>query len=135
MATQERALQEAESAGSAGFVPRLMDRLGLTARADAVFGQPVERAGVTVIPVAKVSWGGGGGGGGGKSNKEGVEEKGEGAGGGGGVTAKPIGFIRMRDGDAEFVPIRDLSSYGPLLITSAIASAIMLGAVRKLFKK
>ena len=39
----------------------LADRLGKGARAAAVFGEPVERDGVTVIPVAKARWGLGGG--------------------------------------------------------------------------
>ena len=40
---------------------RLAERLGASASASSVFGEPVERDGVTVIPVARVRWGVGGG--------------------------------------------------------------------------
>jgi uncharacterized spore protein YtfJ len=79
---------------------RIAERVGLRARASAVFGDPVERSGVTVIPVAKATWGFGGGSGG-----EGVNE---GAGGGGGAMVSPIGFIEVRETEARFVPTRDV---------------------------
>ena len=79
---------------------RIAERVGLRARAEAVFGEPVEQSGVTVIPVAKASWGFGGGSGG-----EGVNQ---GSGGGGGAMVSPIGFIEVRQNDARFVPIRDV---------------------------
>ena len=42
------------NSGSAqGFVASLAEKLGATARAATIFGDPVERDGVTVIPVAK----------------------------------------------------------------------------------
>jgi uncharacterized spore protein YtfJ len=58
-----------------------------------VFGDPVEKDGVTVIPVAYV---GGGGGGGGDA---------EGNGGGGfGLGAKPAGAYVIKDGDVRWEP-------------------------------
>lgn len=81
------------------LVQRLAERLGLPARASAVFGDAVERSGVTVIPVAKASWGFGGGSGGEVAN--------QGSGGGGGAVVAPIGFIEVRQDEARFVPIRD----------------------------
>jgi uncharacterized spore protein YtfJ len=57
------------------FVQRLAERVDATAGASAVSGDPVERDGVTVIPVARATWGFGGGSGG--------EAGREGAGGGG----------------------------------------------------
>lgn len=81
------------------FLERLGARVGLSARASAVFGEPVEQSGVTVVPVAKAGWGFGGGSGG-----EGVHQ---GSGGGGGGVVLPIGFIEIRQGEAKFVPIRD----------------------------
>ena len=42
------------NSGSAqGFVASLAEKLGATARAATIFGDSVERDGVTVIPVAK----------------------------------------------------------------------------------
>lgn len=67
----------------------------LTAR--RVFGDPIERDGLTVIPVAVI---GGGGGGGGKSDQEGA---------GFGVKARPAGVFVVRDGDVKWRPALDLN--------------------------
>ena len=84
---------------SGDFIQRLAERIGAVAQASAVFGAPVERDGLTVIPVAKATWGVGGGSG---------EKAGEqGLGGGGGGSVAPLGYIEVRDTGAEFKPIRD----------------------------
>ena len=83
-----------------GFLERLGERVGISAGASAVFGDPVERSGVTVIPVAKSTWGFGGGTGG--------EAVNQGSGGGGGGIVSPIGFIEVREDGARFVRTRDL---------------------------
>jgi uncharacterized spore protein YtfJ len=80
---------------------RLAERLGATAAASAVFGEPVERDGITVIPVARVRWGVGGGSGRGKKQDS------EGFGGGGGVQAEPMGYIDVRGGEATYRRIND----------------------------
>src|SRR3954454_7189618 len=82
------------------FVQRLAKRTSGAASAKAVFGEPVDRDGLTVIPVAKATWGFGGGTGGDATN--------QGAGGGGAGITRPIGFIEVRADGARFVPIRDL---------------------------
>lgn len=65
-----------------------------------VFGDPVERDGVTVIPAAAVRGGAGGGGEGG----------GNGGGGGGfGIVARPIGAYVIRDGDVSWRPAIDVN--------------------------
>jgi len=81
------------------LVQRLAERIGARAQAAAVFGEPVEREGVTVIPVAKTAWGFGGGSGGDAAN--------QGSGGGGGSLISPVGFIEVRADRAEFKPLRD----------------------------
>jgi uncharacterized spore protein YtfJ len=58
-----------------------------------VFGDPVEKDGITVIPVAKVGGGGGGG-----SDTEGN------GGGGFGLAAKPAGAYVVKDGEVEWEP-------------------------------
>ena len=72
-----RVLREAEEAArgrGSDLAQALADRVGLKAGAHAVFGQPVEREGITVIPVAKVRWGfGGGGDRGGRGDQAGAE--------------------------------------------------------------
>ena len=49
-----------QSEGSS-FIERLAKQLGATANVTSVFGEPVERDGTTVIPVARFKWGFGGG--------------------------------------------------------------------------
>ena len=96
-----------DSTSAEGFISGLAEKLGATARAATIFGDPVERDGVTVIPVSKARWGFGGGAG--KRRDE------DGAGGGGGVQVIPVGFIELRDGRAEFRPIRNVS-FGWLIL-------------------
>lgn len=70
--------------------------------ADRVFGRPIERDGVTVIPAAKVAGGGGGG----------VDESDEGGGGGAGfgLSAKPAGALIVRpDGSVSWKVPFDLN--------------------------
>jgi uncharacterized spore protein YtfJ len=76
-------------------------RDGITVK--RVFGEPYERNGVTVIPVARVSGGGGGGGG----SEGGGEGAGEGWGTGFGLTGKPVGVYVIRDNDVSFEPVVD----------------------------
>ncbi len=127
----DSATKAAETAvrGSAGaMVTGLIERIGGMARADAVFGAPVEREGITVVPVASVRWGGGGGGG--TGNEAG--KQGEGGGGGGGVSAKPVGYIEMRNGEAHFVRIRDFGAFVPLILASGVCAMIVLRSLRAL---
>ncbi len=63
-----------------------------------VFGEPIERDGITFLPAAKVRGGGGGGG----------DTEGNG-GGGFGLTAKPAGMYVIRDGNATWQPALDLN--------------------------
>lgn len=86
--------------------------------AGAVYGEPVERGGVTVIPVARTIWTFGGGSGGPPNSERG------GAGGGGGGITMPVGYIRIRNGKASFRPIVGL---GPMLLA---ASAVGFAAAR-----
>jgi uncharacterized spore protein YtfJ len=81
------------------LLERLAQQVQVNANAKQVYGEPVERDGATIIPVAKVQWGFGGG-----SLGRGPAERG---GGGGGVRAYPTGFIELRNGKAEFRPIQD----------------------------
>jgi uncharacterized spore protein YtfJ len=111
------------------LVNALLERIGETvgqrAQASTIFGEPVEREGVTVIPVAKARFGFGGGGGSG--SREGDE--GSGGGGGGGVAVGPIGYIELHNGRAEFKRIftpTDLLA----LVTAASFAAV---AIKRLF--
>jgi uncharacterized spore protein YtfJ len=74
------------------------DRLGARFNAASVFGTPVERDGVTVIPVATIRFGIGGGGGSDPRKGQGGE------GGGGAGTASAAGYIEIKNGRSRFVP-------------------------------
>jgi len=93
------------------FVERIADIIQVNANAKQVFGEPVERDGTTIIPVARVQWGFGGGGLG-----RGPAERG---GGGGGARSHAIGYIELRDGKSEFRPIFDPGDIGTLVAIGA----------------
>jgi uncharacterized spore protein YtfJ len=116
------------------MVDKLAERLGARAAARAVYGDPVERGGVTVIPVAKVRYAFGAGGGSGASAKD--DASGGGGGGGGQFKAEPLGYIELRDGTAEFKPIRDeaaqLAAVLPIVIASGITTVLILRGLRRL---
>ncbi|MFC9913962.1 spore germination protein GerW family protein [Streptomyces sp. NPDC059862] len=88
---------------SVTLLERLADKLGGRASVSAVYGEPITRDGITVIPIARVGFGFGGGAG----RETGTAKTGEGGGGGGGAEARPLGFIEIRDGTATYKPIRD----------------------------
>jgi uncharacterized spore protein YtfJ len=81
----QRRIEEQMSGRGDLFVDKLAERIGARAGTTAVYSEPVERDGVTVIGVARVRWGFGGGGGSGSS-----KDTGEGAGSGGGLSG--VGF-------------------------------------------
>lgn len=122
--TLDEAKAEAQSDAFGDSIGRLAERLGASAKAATVFGDPVERDGVTVIPVARVRWGVGGGSG----RRRG--EQNEGTGGGGGVQAAPLGFIELRGGQAHYRRVHDplrLALAALLLpLTFAASAAVMM---------
>ena len=101
------------------LVERIAEVIQVHANARQVYGEPVERDGTTIIPVAKVQWGFGGGGFG-----HGNIERG---GGGGGARAIPAGFIELRDGQAEYRAIHNAAEIGALV--GAALAGIMVGVV------
>jgi uncharacterized spore protein YtfJ len=101
------------------YAERLAKAVGGTAKASTVYGEPVERDGVTVIPVARSFWGFGGGGG----DADGRE----GSGGGGGSLVWPIGHIEIRGGEARFVALHQ-----PRLAVLVLAAAVIALLIRAL---
>ncbi len=69
----------------------------------AVYGDPVEAHGKTIIPVAKVAYGFGGGFGK-KDTGDGEPDKDEG-GAGGGAAANPVGVIEVSEEGTRYIPI------------------------------
>lgn len=82
---------------------QVLARVSENVSAGRVFGTPIEREGVTVVPVAWVV--GGGGGGVGQPAATGQTPP---DGAGFGMLAVPIGAYVIKDGDARFVPSYDL---------------------------
>jgi uncharacterized spore protein YtfJ len=110
------------------FVERLAERLGLTATAKTVFGEPVHADGITVVPVAKVRCGfGGGKGPGSADNSRG--------GGGGGMQVHPLGYIELKDGQSQFKPIHDPMAWVPLVAVGGLAGMLLLRGINKLTRR
>lgn len=89
-----------------------------------VFGEPYEKDGVTVIPVAAVAGGGGGGGG-----EQGEESKG--SGGGFGMAARPAGMYVIKGDTVEWVPALDLNR---VIMGGQIVAVLALLVLRPVFK-
>lgn len=93
------------------FIERLAHKVGIAANAKQIYGEPVERDGVTVISVAKAVYGFGGG--------SGKKENEEGSGGGGGMSLTPVGYIEIKNGETRFRRTRDWLSLIPMLVAAA----------------
>ncbi len=98
----------------------LADRLGGRFSASTVFGSPVEREGVTVIPVATVRFGLGGGGGEDSSGGQ------NGEGGGGAGSGTPVGYIELKDGRSRFVPLVHPARMVAMFCATAVAMVLSL---------
>jgi uncharacterized spore protein YtfJ len=98
------------------LVSTLAEQVGARVTASTVFGTPVERDGVTVVPVAAARFGFGGGAG---ADPRKVQD-GAGAGAGGTVTA--TGYIEIKDGHSRFVPI-----VHPVRMLALISATIVAG--------
>jgi uncharacterized spore protein YtfJ len=100
------------------LLERIGETVGQSAQASTIFGEPVEREGVTVIPVARARFGFGGGGGSG--SRQGDE--GSGGGGGGGVAVGPIGYIELHEGSAHFKRILTPTDLLALVAAASVAA-------------
>ena len=95
-----------------------------------VFGEPVERDGVTVIPAATVI-GGGGGGTGEQPSEEGEPGPQSGAGVGFGGLMWPAGAFEIRDGRVTWRPAIDLTRVLITVLMLAIAVVRARGRRRR----
>lgn len=92
------------------FIARAQD--AMTVR--KVYGEPIERDGLTVIPAARVMGGSGGG--------TGQDDSGQqGEGGGFGLMARPAGAFVIRDGEISWRPAVDTTA----VVVAAAAVAIV----------
>lgn len=156
----EAAMNEAREAGGGsaidGFVERMAERVGAKASVGAVFGEPIQRGDITVIPVARVRWGFGGGAGRGpiavgpgrgegtgaegardSSGATGIDEgiSGSGTGGGGGVVADPIGYLEIGPEGATFKPIVSSMPSPGFLLAAGVSAALLLRGLARLLRR
>ncbi len=85
-----------------------------------VYGDPIEREGLTIVPAARVR---GGGGGGGDAENNG--------GGGFGLTASPVGVYVVKDGDVAWEPAVDVNRISALGILAGIVALLVLRSIVK----
>lgn len=83
-----------------------------------VFGEPIERGEVTIIPVAQVQGGGGGGG-----------DREQNEGGGFGIRARPVGAFVIRGDEVEWKPSVDLGR--ALSALGLVSAALVLRGWRR----
>lgn len=122
MNAQQKILKKSKK----NFVEGLAQKLGITANAKYIYADPIERYGVTVIPVAKAAYAFGGGGG------ENEEEKG--SGGGGGVALTPVGYIEIKDGKTRFCPNRDWLKLLPIYALAAPIFFACIWGIKRLLE-
>lgn len=127
---KDAARQAAEGSAADSFLQRLAEGVGARVNVQAVFGEPIKRGELTVVPVARVRWGFGGGSGQGS----GEQGSGSGSGGGGGGMADPIGYLLIEPSGATFEPIRAPLST-PLILAAGFSAALLVRAVARLVRR
>jgi hypothetical protein len=126
---------EALAAVSGTAADRLLERLaelvGARAGVQSVFGEPVTRQDLTVIPVARVRWGFGGGGG-----RADVPPAGpaSGSGGGGGVAADPIGYLEIGPDGTSFRALPRPFPSSLSFLAAGLTAAIVIRALARLLR-
>ena len=90
-----------------------------------VYGDPIEKDGVTIIPVAAIR--------GGLGYGAGHDEAGsEGGGGGGGLSARPVGVYRVQGGTVGWQPAIDVTRIAMLgQVVAIVALLVLRSIVRK----
>lgn len=158
MTTQERTTRGTQTLEQAGGVAPIsapeqtsertvsesLRRMIESVRPDAIFGSPVDREGVTVIPCAEITTGFGMGGGSGygpapaptgsatESATESavpgnvVSSGGSGAGGGGGAQGRPVAVIVISGGKVRALPVIDATKFLIAALTTLGFSAFWL---------
>jgi uncharacterized spore protein YtfJ len=141
------AIEAATRAGAGGpaddFLGRLAERIGARANVKAVFGEPIERDGLVVVPVARVRWGFGGGAGSGPmaaapggstDGSAGTPSGGSGEGGGGAATADAIGWLEIGPDGASFKPIVPAMPSPAFLLAATFGASMLLRALARLLR-
>jgi uncharacterized spore protein YtfJ len=98
------------------LLSRLGEQVATRYAATTVFGTPVERGAVTIVPVASSRFGFGAGFGEDRPKDQ------DGGGGGAGGTVVPLGYVELTDARSRFVPV-----IHPARMLALIAGAILAG--------
>ncbi len=134
---QAAAEDQARAAATGGYgnaaLERLVEQVGGKASVAAVFGAPIERGDLTVVPVARVRWGFGGGSGYGEAAGPGEQAPG-GTGGAGGVSADPVGYLEIGPDGASFRPIVPPYPNALFVLAAAVSVAVMVRAAARLLR-
>jgi uncharacterized spore protein YtfJ len=120
----KRTARKYREEGAVMNVTELLGRARDELTVKRVFGEPVEREGVTVIPVARVMGGGGGG--------EGEKEKERGSGGGFGVRATPVGVYVLQDGKVSWQPAVDVTR---IVLGGQVVGVVVLLTLRYVVRR
>ena len=99
-------------------VQEILARAQDTITVKRVYGEPIEKDGLTIIPAASVAGGGGGG--------SGADAGAEGGGVGFGIRARPVGAFVIKDGDVRWQPALDLNRI--ILMGQMVAIVALLTA-------
>lgn len=91
-------------------------------RASAVFGEPIEKNGLTIIPAAMISGGAGGGG---------NEDEPQAGGVGFGVYSRPVGAFVIKGGEVRWQPALDLNRVILLAIVGLLTLRTIVKALAK----
>ncbi|HKA03830.1 MAG TPA: spore germination protein GerW family protein [Acidimicrobiales bacterium] len=98
-----------------------------------VFGEPYERNGVTVIPVASIRGGAGGGQGEGSGRaQDSPQATGSGSGGGFGLVAKPAGVYIIEGDDVRWQPAVDVNR---IVLGGQIVAIALFLVLRSIFRR
>ena len=104
----------------------LLDKAQDAVTVKRVFGEPITRDGITVIPAARLTGGGGGG-----SGRQEGEQPGEGNGGGFGIGAAPAGMYVIKDGEVRWRPAVDVNR---IILGGQIVAVVALLTVRAVMR-
>jgi uncharacterized spore protein YtfJ len=102
------------------MLSNLAEQIGARLGAATVFGAPVEKDGVTVVPVAVAKFGIGAGSGSDPSKQQ------EGEGGGGGGVVAPTGYIELKEGRSRYVPVVHPARMLTLVLGAALAGLLIV---------
>lgn len=96
-----------------------------TMSVNRVFGEPCQRNGVTIIPVARLAGGAGGGGG------EAPQGEGQGEGSGFGVSAKPAGVFVLKGDNVRWQPAVDVNR---VILGAQVVAVVALLTLRSIIR-